>query len=242
LLDGAFRFTTQVCRSLRDFVRAHVYLQYLLELDNCGYVEPLHPRTDLDYTEKIELLRSHRTRWNDPSSITPDLHELPFRESLPVYSLTKGVFSWGHRDEATYFISQIYFLQLPSKNRGTDSKHWSISDLPLNVRYFWIDPEQDLLILLDISGGVHTTHVRSMMSNQAHPKVAPGRSVLVHKYGPDNLNPDRVYFFGAYDHSMSVASYLRSDGSNYFHVAIWDWTTGEQLSVSLFLQFSKALS
>jgi hypothetical protein len=217
-----------VCRLFRDIVREDTYLQYLLELDTCGYIEPSYPRMDLTYAEKIELLRNHTNRWNHPDSVVPVPYKLHVNGKLSADTLSKGIFAWGIRDEAGGYLQQIHFLQLPSRNRGTDSKTWFIHDIPANVSHFRIDPEQDLLVLLVISGTSYI-HLRSMTTGAAHPKVAPGRSVIT--YNVELGGHPSLIHFDVHDHLVAIA-FLFWDGEvAKSRVTIWDWTIGEQALV-----------
>jgi hypothetical protein len=189
---------------------------------------------DLTYAEKIELLRNHAKRWNHPGSVVPVRCEVPINEPLSKYKFSKGVFAWALRHEGTNFIRQIHFLQLPSQNRGTDSKHWCISEVPMNVRHFRADPEQDLLVLLEISETVYKIHLRSMTTGEAHPRAAPAQSTLVHK--PRSEDPDSEHgLLSPLCGRLLSATFESWDAkSEDFYVVIWDWITGEQLSVCPF--------
>jgi hypothetical protein len=225
----------QVSRLFRDIICEDIYLQYLLELDACGYIEPSNPRMDLNYAEKIELLRNHTKRWNHPDSVIPVRCEVPINEPLSTYKFSKGVFAWGLRYEgAMNFIRQIHFLQLPSQNRGTDSKHWYISDVPMNVSHFRADPEQDLLVLFEKSETVYKIHLRSMATGEAHPRAAPAQSTLIHKPRSEHLGFDHGLLSPLCGHLLSATFESWVAKSEDFYVVIWDWTTGEQLLVCPF--------
>ncbi|KAG8742723.1 hypothetical protein FRC10_000997 [Ceratobasidium sp. 414] len=176
---ASVRQCQQVCRSLRRLISTNDHLQHILELDACGYVEPLHPRTDLSYAEKTRILREHNARWNDPTIVTPDHYELPSRHMGGMDAFVKGTFMWcqavGGKD-----YPRVVFYQLPSTNRNTSFKQWSI-DLEIKYEGLWIDPEQDLLVAAETRNGrlsaeSYYIHLRSMSANEPHPRAAVGRS------------------------------------------------------------------
>ncbi|KAG8796042.1 hypothetical protein FRC12_005832 [Ceratobasidium sp. 428] len=117
---ASIRACCHVCRSLKELISANDYLQYLLRLDACGYVEPRCPRPDLTYAEKKQILSDHWDRWYDSSSKTVVTdHELPDGKGR-VEATTKGTTVWYPEGTIGYM-----FFQNPSINRGTGFKQWS---------------------------------------------------------------------------------------------------------------------
>jgi hypothetical protein len=157
----------------------------------------------------------------------PVRYELPPGEAVGIHTLVGGTFTWSLRH-----TRQIHFYQLPSQNRATDFKYWCI-DVGIDFDAFWFDPEQDLLVLLQgiesQSGRAYKTYVRSMSTNEAHPRTTPDQSVTIHTT-PSNA-PDfdgiRVEIFGC---SLAVILSSRVTESD-VHVNVWDWTTGQQILV-----------
>ncbi|KAG8742075.1 hypothetical protein FRC10_002058 [Ceratobasidium sp. 414] len=218
-----------VCRSLRDFIDTNDYLQYKLELDACGYVEPLHPRTDLGFSEKAKLLREHSARWSNPGRVTPVRYELPGFDTNGIGTFTKGTFVWNQTVGDEDFTTSVFY-QLPSSNKGTKFKLWSIG-LENKHGGFWIDPEQDLLVVAEARDGFpnnppYNIHLRSMSTNRPHPRAATSRTVL--RYTPPS---DSRYCHGqdiTIFHHLLLGSFdPRGDRTN---VVIWNWTTGQELS------------
>ncbi|KAG8742724.1 hypothetical protein FRC10_000998 [Ceratobasidium sp. 414] len=224
---ASVRWCQQVCRSLRDLISTNDYLQYILQLDACGYAEPLHPRTDLGYTEKIRILREHNARWSDPTIVTPVHHELPSYRVVDVDALVKGTFMWC-QTVASKDCIRIVFYQLPSTNRGTGFKQWSI-DLENEYDGFWIDPEQDLLVAAGARSGwpspeSYYIHLRSMSTNKPHPRAATDLSVLC--YTPPSYSWHNGWRIRIYDHLLAGLFHL-DVGTD---IMIWDWTTGRELT------------
>ncbi|KAG9125732.1 hypothetical protein FRC07_006446 [Ceratobasidium sp. 392] len=117
----------RVCRLFRDIILESPHLQYILELDSCGYVEPANPRRDLNYADKLRLIRDTRGRWMNPSSVKPTVIELPVNTARsPTYEYSDGIYVRGLRASGSLklacleipggrsssfsFISEDYFV------------------------------------------------------------------------------------------------------------------------------------
>ncbi|KAG9127822.1 hypothetical protein FRC07_008832 [Ceratobasidium sp. 392] len=226
LLPGSsIRQCLQVCRLLAGLIRSSDYLGYLLELDSCGYIRPDRIRTDLSYGEMVKLLREHKARWDNPQSVVPMYYELPPGNLVGLRPFNKGVFTMAtKRDDM--LIGEIHLYQLPSKNKGNGFEHWRI-DLEVLFRDFLIDPEQDLLVGLELAHTPTPTskvHLRSMRANNDHPKSLSGQFVLARPIF-DEFDFSSMDIIG---HSLAILGWSWLDGD--FHAEIWDWTTGQQLS------------
>ncbi|KAG9077603.1 hypothetical protein FS749_010506 [Ceratobasidium sp. UAMH 11750] len=219
----------KVCRSLRKFIDTNDYLQYKLELDACGYVEPLHPRTDLSYAAKTEMLRKRNAWWSNPTSVTPVRYELPGYDTKGRGIFKNGTFMWNQDVDGGG--ERLVFYQLPSANKGTEFKQWSID---LENKYFglWIDPEQDLLVVVEAGSGLPDNvpddiHLRSMSTNQPHPKAIPGRTVL--RYTPPSHSSSlRGRIIKIFQHLL-IGLYF-NPWDDKADIVIWNWTTGQELS------------
>ncbi|KAG9090898.1 hypothetical protein FRC06_000835 [Ceratobasidium sp. 370] len=175
------------------------------------------------------MLRKHNARWSNPERITPVHYELPGYDMNGVSTFTKGTFVWNQTMGDKVF-ARFTFYQLPSANRGTKFKQWSI-DLENDYDGFWIDPEQDLLVLAEATRSpTHSvscnTHLRSMSTNKPHPRLAPGRTVL--RYTPPS---DSQYYPGQvikiFQHLLVGLFDLSGQRAD---IRIWNWTTGQELS------------
>lgn len=226
----------QVCRSLRKLIQADSYMQYLLDLEACGYVEPQTPRSDLSYSEKLEVIRSHKLRWSSPQIISPGVYEICTAEgSQSTYNSGVYVRSARISDTMPGATRQLHFYQLPSSNRGTEYKYWLIPDLGVDVHFFAIDPEQDLLVLVEL----HSTHpeecsyilhLRTISTGEAHPKLPFGRAALAYQ-SPLTWAPMLSPFFEICGHLLAVMFPSRHGlGSSY--IVVWDWISGIELTVS----------
>lgn len=213
-------------------IAANHYLQYLLELDASGYIEPICPRTDLSYAEKVVLLRGHTKRWNDPESVIPVCYELPDGYMLEYLN---GTVIWAKENEVS---TRLYFYQLPSKNRGTSLKHWSF-DLDNMYNIVDGDPHQDLMVLLEGGDGqeIAKIHLRTMSTNEPHPRTH--QAVLC--YVPVTTF-ERRYFgiritlFGCLLAGFFVHTSWGQGSTRQDHrIVIWNWMTGYEVTVCLFV-------
>ncbi|KAG9093344.1 hypothetical protein FS749_014544 [Ceratobasidium sp. UAMH 11750] len=173
------------------------------------------------------MLRKHNAWWSSPASVTPVRYELPDYDAKVRGIFKNGTFMWnqdvGGRSE------RLVFYQLPSANRGTEFKQWSI-DLENKCLGLWIDPEQDLLVVVEAGSGLPDNvpdeiHLRSMSTNQPHPKATPGRTVL--RFTPPSDSSDlREEIIKIFQHLL-IGLFLRDYKAN---IVIWNWTTGQEVS------------
>ena len=212
------------------------------------------PRRDLDYVEKLNLLRQHRMRWLHPERISPTIIELPVNHSRsPTYEYADGVYVRGFRQPGSIskLTRSLYFYQLPSLNKGTGYKDWIHEDLGLDVRDFGISPEQDLLVLLEIAsveippGATHfeeqyKLHLRTMMTNEPHPAAPTSLGATLEFKCHSPVQPDRSFGFQILGHLLALVFRFRERGYS-SHVVVWDWTTGQMLMVSQF-QYSASFN
>ncbi|CAE6467352.1 unnamed protein product [Rhizoctonia solani] len=206
------RSARTVCQYLKDIIATDLYLQYILELDKSGYVAPRLIRQDLDYAEMIQAIRNHRNRWKhvqlgEPKSIeVPDavntfLHERYFIDDV-------HVLHFGAMSTDGDITTSLHFHQLPSFNKGTDYKFWVHEGMGFTACSLAIQPEIDLMVLLEYCPLEPTTswhqvdqsyriHLRTMSSNKPHPLAmssAPFLDVgkLPHRHF-DDLSPMSLY-------------------------------------------------
>ncbi|QRV79136.1 F-box-like protein [Ceratobasidium sp. AG-Ba] len=222
----SIRRCSQVCRTLQKTIAASDHLQYLLELDVCGYIVPLRPRTDLSYVQKTEILRKHNSRWNNLGAITPEYHELPGGLMEPgLTTLVAGTFVWT---EASFFdFTRFSIYQLPSNNTGALSGVRRF-EVPFGVQYLAIDPEQDVIAFLQEYTTTQSLtpyqiiHLRAASTNGPHPRAARDQLIVQKIY--DWCWTSRVTLFGS-----SLAGVFGHEARAYSYVVIWNWMTGQEI-------------
>ncbi|KAF8606376.1 hypothetical protein BDV93DRAFT_343964 [Ceratobasidium sp. AG-I] len=222
-----------VCRSLFNIVQSDSYLLYLLELDASGYVEPSNPRSDLTYSQKRDMVRNNRARWDNPNTVEPiDLRPV-ISGTIGEWRFVCGVFVQAALlDTLWNRLRQLYFYRLPSPNRGLEYKHWVISDLGPGMECFEIDPEQDLLVLLESklaerNEELYRLHFRTMSTNEVHPRAAAGSLILLRRHQRHSIQPkySQLEIFGCLL-AISLPANMFIHPS---YLVIWNWTTGVEV-------------
>ena len=213
---------------LQHIIKSDTYIQYLLELDAFGYVEPVNPRCDLTYAEKIDIVRNHRRRWNRLDSIKANTVHF---SDVSAWEYTDGVFVRLSRR-----TRQLHFYQLPSRNRGVEYKYWATPSLGMDIRDFGINPGEDLLALLEVQTphydqGAYNVHIRSMATGEIHSCASAGNSVLTYQHSTSLHQHASVSFEIA--GSLLAMAFPSRDTDFPSRVVMWNWTVGEELFVSL---------
>lgn len=159
-----------------------------------------------------------------------------------VYALGWPLFSEGG------FVRRLDLYQLPSANKGIEYKRWSHPDVGVDIYDFAIEPDFDLLVLLElgeslpiigaIQGSPNVTqhfhiHLRSLKSCAPHPEAAAA-SIISHGI----LSVGRVgwsFTFRIVGRYLAI-SFLneadQSDKNNIPRLKVWDWMTGNVAMVS----------
>ncbi|KAG8777537.1 hypothetical protein FRC12_000324 [Ceratobasidium sp. 428] len=230
LLPKEIRKCQRICRLFRNQIKSSARLQYLLELDSLGYSAPVHPRSDLTYNEKIGFLRQAI----DPSEQWLNLpygKELGDSQAFMVNSqFTRGVFAQVVPNFQK--IREINVYRLPSRNTNTGYESWHLSDLGVDPLQFKIDPDLDLLVLLEtdipqVSTGpsiqrIRRFHLRSLQTGLPHPLAEV--PVIASIDRSDLMFPSHSFqIVGQYITLLCSDAFLVSTCA---WISVWDWTTG----------------
>ncbi|KAG8758275.1 hypothetical protein FRC11_003935, partial [Ceratobasidium sp. 423] len=224
-------------------------LQYLIELYSFGYAPPSNPRRDISHTEKLQLLKEHEKRWTSTSWTQVDNYPLRKRNSsgsVSTYDFYGGIYAQGSSVSGVgEYTRRLDFYQLPSVNKGTPWKQWSFGDLGVDARDFIMQPDYDLLVLLEMNqalpytesdGGerapdhiqYYTIHLRTLGSNKPHPDaIRPTIS-----YNTPSYRRTRPSFYFQIVGRYLAIQFLITDasGSDKFKLRVWDWTTGKDIT------------
>ncbi|KAG9089024.1 hypothetical protein FS749_001673 [Ceratobasidium sp. UAMH 11750] len=230
LAPKEIRKCQQVCRFLRNLVQDSPRLRYLLELDSLGYSAPLNPRNDLSYDEKIQVLRRMR---NPPDPST----NIPFRIGLNTthntitnYQFARGVFAQG--GPSLDVTRSLNLYRLASFNANTSYEQWHLSDLGVNAQDFKMDPDLDLLVLLETDAApgdpevdlVRRLHLRSLRTGLPHPLAAVPVIISTDKF-TSNFTDANFQLVGRFVALLCHTNQLLSPDPS--RISIWDWTTGD---------------
>lgn len=239
----------QVCRRFRDLVVADQYLQYILELDISGYVAPSVPRLDLSYTEKIQILCRLRQRWQRNELAEPTYIRLQ-PQRIRTSCFVDGIFAHGYVNPAADndHVRIIHYDQLRSINKGTGHKHWHHGDLGFDIRRFAIQPDDDLIVLLEEANQIvhqqlddgmvisnnlvrYRLHLRTMSTNELHPATAPlAGCVPLNIDGRRNRIRHRHFQLRVYGHLVGIMFSSRVGLARSFTIIVLNWVTGSELA------------
>ncbi|KAG9127748.1 hypothetical protein FRC07_010036 [Ceratobasidium sp. 392] len=231
----------QVCRLLRTVIDSSAKLQYLIELHSLGYVPPTHPRLDLTYAEAIEQLRTHKSRWNSIDTIEPKRYFLSENSGHTSGSdFYGGVYAVAVPSLFSSTTRRLELYQLPSANKGIEFKQWAHHDVGVDIRDFAIEPDFDLLVLLEEAGWApiedaeqgtldvmqhFNLNLRSLRTCAPHPDAAS--PIIRHSLRSIGYTPSSFGFqiVGRY---LAVLCWLGTNQT--CRLGVWDWTTGNPVT------------
>ncbi|KAF8707526.1 6-phosphogluconate dehydrogenase, decarboxylating, partial [Rhizoctonia solani] len=239
----------QVCQLFKRLIDDSAELQYLIELYSFGYVAPGNPRRDLLSTEKVQLLKQHQKRWKSTSWTQVDVYPLKKRNlngDTSTYDYCGGVYAQGSSFPGGQYTRRLDLYQIPSVNKGIPWKQWSFDDLGVDTRDFVMQPEYDLLVLLESnqtvlypnSAGINegepdrthyfTIHLRTLRTNEPHPDAA---RPTINYSTPSYRRTTSSFYFQIVGRYLAVQFLVtNASGSDKFKLRVWDWTTGKDVT------------
>lgn len=183
------------------------------------------------------MVRRNREGWNCFATVDPTELKTGDIGQIGPYKFAGGVYVQATLDLAADWkrlLHRLYCYQLSSPNRGLEYKHWIIPDLGPRIEMFEIDPEQDLLVLLETRFEVpgdemFRLHLRAMSTNKIHPRAATGHLDILLQHQPDTFESNCPFLEIS---GCLLAALLKSrTGSHPSYLVIWNWTTGVELLV-----------
>jgi hypothetical protein len=141
---------------------------------------------------------------------------------------------------------RLDLFQLPSINKGIEYRHWAHEDLGVDARDFTIEPDFDLLVILEMGdhppivgaaqGFPNATqyfnvHLRSLQTCLPHPDAA--QSVITHSL-PSFARSSWSFYFQVVGRHLAVLFLIGLDQIEVTcQLKVWDWTTGNAVTVRL---------
>jgi hypothetical protein len=193
-----------------------------------GYTQPLNPRQDLTYAEKIRFLREQKGRLMDMGNAEKFILEV---ESATLEAKFRCMFSKGTL-VVPRGLKGLDVYRLASLNSGTKAESWSFQNLGAEITTVDLDIDLDLLVLIERPPSLVDTlllHMRSLRSGKGHPMAA------------HNIIPHHVEGIGSLEHEVILringdvlTTEIRWSSSSIL-LAAWDWISGNQLLVSTLL-------
>ncbi|KAF9051850.1 hypothetical protein BJ165DRAFT_921017 [Panaeolus papilionaceus] len=230
---------TMVCKCIQRVILESSRLQFTIELARHRVVSLLPVTDPLPFAMRLKILRERERAWKFIDWKKKHCLELPATGS--VYEFVGGLYGNGREDESGVTTS-ISFLELPSVDPITrsianpDLKTWTHAMGDVTIIDFTMDPSQDLLVLVALTQAdskyVYELHLRSIKTNQPHPKAS--LSVLpclprptAHPHTPEVIAAVRVQVSGDLV-ALLIKEVLDSAGA---HLEIWNWEQNSHNSV-----------
>ncbi|CAE6432170.1 unnamed protein product [Rhizoctonia solani] len=240
LLDPQDTISCQLaCRALNTLVNTSPRLQFSLALDFIGYTLPLVPRSNLGPSAGLKLLREHHWNWLRPNNVRPTQHNLRAHSILSKYA--GGVYARAFGISgflgANSTIGSLEFYQIPSRNLDAEFKCWSLASLGSDIRDFTFDPDQDLLVLLELPNAVSqysstcTVHLKMLSGGGAHPRALVPTMVadFAEDAGLEGTMPNWNYHFEVVGQLLAILFRSRSQVRPSW-VVVWDWVRGVEVT------------
>ncbi|KAL5631746.1 hypothetical protein ACGC1H_007300 [Rhizoctonia solani] len=239
LLDPQDTISCQlVCRALNKLVTTSPRLLFSLALDFLGYRLPLVPRPNLGPSANLQLLREHHSNWLRPNNIQPTQHSLlahsiSSKYAGGVYAQAFGISGFLCTNST---IGNLEFYQIPSRNLDAEFKRWSLANLGSDIQDFTFDPDQDLLVLLELPNVAPQysptciVHLRMLSRGEAHPRaLIPTMVADFAGAGLEGTIPNWSYHFEVMGQLLGILFRSRSQVRPSW-VVVWDWVRGVEVT------------
>ncbi|KAH7339297.1 hypothetical protein B0J17DRAFT_356307 [Rhizoctonia solani] len=239
LVPQDVRSCRRTCRTLNTLVAASPRLLFSLALDSLGYTLPLVSRSNLGPSEGLKLLQEHYSNWLCPNNIQPTRHNL--RPNSVSSKCVGCVYAQGFGTSGflgtNATIRDLEFYQMPSKNLGVEFKRWRLESLDPGVQDFIFDPDQDLLVLLELPNTASpysptcTIHLRTIGGGEVHPRaLAPTMTVnFAENAGLEGIVPNWNYHFEVVGDLVGILFRSRSQKRPSWAV-VCDWVRGVEVT------------
>ncbi|TFK22468.1 hypothetical protein FA15DRAFT_622483 [Coprinopsis marcescibilis] len=233
-----------VCKVFRKLIVETSRLSYTIELYKHRMVTVVPQSDHSTYASRLAMLKDRERNWRMLNWRHRCSVDLPPTGSL--YEFVGGVYANG-KEGANRVTASISFLELPSLGIPSREKDGAmLSELQswvhimpeYNIIDFTMDPVQDLLVLVVVapldSPYFYDLHVRSIKTNQPHPK-AP-RSIFPCLLKPSNhpqpvevVTAVRVQVCGDLVALLIKEVFDNSGG----YLEIWNWEHGPSNSCKM---------
>jgi hypothetical protein len=223
----------QVSRRLRHIVQTSPGLQYKIALSMSGYTdEHLHPNCTLDMRRR--LLSDMQRTWTCPGSFA--LVEVFSFTNLSYWPVRDGVLLRNadpEGDDKTFDVSVT-----SHKSSGPPTISWDVKLPVTESGILCIDPAQDLIVVRSSIPNPGSRMLEqlswfcctplSLRTGAPHPRAK--QHLLRFKISNRVQNKPHYTRVQVFDGTLAVSM---ASGFQFFtEIAIFDWTTGEQIAVS----------
>ncbi|KAG5641133.1 hypothetical protein DXG03_005947 [Asterophora parasitica] len=200
-------------------------------------VSLLPPSSEPPYITRLKRLRDRERAWKNLAWTGSYNLKLPPTGS--VYEFVGGLYGNGREDDRRVTAS-ISFMELPTGPPGCEDglKSWTHLMSDVTIIDFTMDPSQDLLVLIALatpdSGYVYDLHLRSLSTNEPHPKAPfPVLSCLL-KASPTHQASEHMAAVRVQVSGDLVALLVKEvHDSVGAHLELWDWINRPQVSCKM---------
>ncbi|KAK7681763.1 hypothetical protein QCA50_015110 [Cerrena zonata] len=200
----------RICKRINQIVSDDTQLQYQIKLGFNGMVDNANPNCTLPTIERLKRMSMYEDMWR--AAPKKDYYEVQF-DGQDVWEFSRNVLAQARRSR------DLVFVQLPSIIRQTEQKRWEISDVGFQIRDFTMDPDQDLLVILEIQTNNYTVHLRSLTNGKIHSHAS---NPSLRWRDTDSMWADKIRIAGDY---VALAFHpLRPTTPH--DLVIWNWKTG----------------
>ncbi|KAG5634221.1 hypothetical protein H0H81_002829, partial [Sphagnurus paluster] len=228
----------QLSKQLRKLILESSRLQYTIELEKHRMVSLLLPSAAPSYVSRLKILRERERAWKTLSWAGHYNLKLPPTGS--VYEFVGGLYGNGKEDDRRVTAS-ISFLELPSGvsvDPKDSLKMWTHSMADVTIIDFTMDPSQDLLVLIAVakpdSGYVYELHLRSLSTNEPHPKAPLSILPCLLKASQSQNASEHIAAVRVQVSGDLVALLVKEvHDSIGAHLEIWDWINNPQVSCKM---------
>ncbi|TFL04471.1 hypothetical protein BDV98DRAFT_318220 [Pterulicium gracile] len=226
-----------VNKHLRSIISNSSSLQYTLELGAHKFTSVLPLSVGPSAAKRLQCLREREHAWRTLKWRGKRSFDLPAPGS--VYEFVGGYYGNG-RDDDRKLTGSLSFFQLPTHGIDMTQQTWTHPFPEVTIIDFTMDPAQDLLVIVSLappeSKHIYQMHLRTLSSNQPHPKAPLPIFGSVSRIPPDDPQVNessaasvRIQVVG------NIVALLVKQVVDHIpaHLEIWDWNVASQHSVSL---------
>ncbi|KAG9015097.1 hypothetical protein FRB94_004216 [Tulasnella sp. JGI-2019a] len=244
----SIRRCSRACKLLRAIVKESIAIQYVLALDLSGYVDG--PSTSkISTVDRYNRLQHHDEAWRTVTWRQHNEYTIDHRAST--YELYGGVYAQGLEGPGTNEFNPrpitrgMELIEFPSLLRNQPVGHtWTIPDLGVDTKDFGMDPDKNLLVLLERvplrtpenDNPAMSVHLLNLRDEDATPHALARTPIL--EYQPRIYHPTFSYWVQVVGDLLAV---LFCPGRMMFEqpedmaqavdeLVIWNWKTGDRIT------------
>ncbi|KAG8962103.1 hypothetical protein FRC03_004586 [Tulasnella sp. 419] len=224
-----------VCSYFKGIIDSSSVLKYHIALYLASYVDgPVNNR--LSTAERLRKLENHQASWRELRWQQKDSYTIQSRAST--YELYGGVYAQGLTAQSggnLHITRGMELIEFPSLLRNEDqARTWKIKDMGVDVKDFGMDPEKNLLVLMESPGRRSFAdrnppakiHLRTMRTTEPIPHPLAKQPILSHRL--QEYCPTHYFWVQIVGDRLAVL-FLPMDQEHgaMAEMAIWDWQTGQ---------------